>query len=62
MCYFLEFFAVEKNMAEQFIVLSGLTLLVPYLLSRKKRWGRCKVRLFVGGEAQQIDEQKQEYA
>ncbi|XP_056117116.1 solute carrier family 12 member 3 [Rhinichthys klamathensis goyatoka] len=38
----------------------GLTLLVPYLLSRKKRWGRCKVRLFVGGEAQQIDEQKQE--
>jgi len=42
-------------------VLSGLTLLVPYLLSRKKRWGRCKVRLFVGGEAQQIDEQKKEY-
>ncbi|KAG1963864.1 solute carrier family [Pimephales promelas] len=38
----------------------GLTLLVPYLLSRKKRWGRCKVRLFVGGEAQQIDEQKKE--
>ncbi|XP_067276513.1 solute carrier family 12 member 3 [Pseudorasbora parva] len=38
----------------------GLTLLVPYLLTRKKRWGRCKVRLFVGGEAQQIDEQKQE--
>ncbi|XP_016086280.1 solute carrier family 12 member 3 [Sinocyclocheilus grahami] len=38
----------------------GLTLLVPYLLTRKKRWGRCKVRLFVGGEAQQVEEQKQE--
>ncbi|XP_073706976.1 solute carrier family 12 member 3 [Garra rufa] len=38
----------------------GLTLLVPYLLTRKKRWGRCKVRLFVGGNAQQVDEQKQE--
>ncbi|TRY66619.1 hypothetical protein DNTS_034056 [Danionella cerebrum] len=23
----------------------GLTLLVPYLLTRKKRWGRCKVRV-----------------
>ncbi|KAK9958911.1 hypothetical protein ABG768_011009 [Culter alburnus] len=38
----------------------GLTLLLPYLLTRKKRWGRCKVRVFVGGEAQHIDEQKQE--
>uniref|UniRef100_A0A8C1H1A1 Solute carrier family 12 member 3 n=1 Tax=Cyprinus carpio TaxID=7962 RepID=A0A8C1H1A1_CYPCA len=28
----------------------GLTLLLPYLLTRKKRWGRCKVRVFVGGE------------
>uniref|UniRef100_A0A8C9WB49 Solute carrier family 12 member 3 n=1 Tax=Scleropages formosus TaxID=113540 RepID=A0A8C9WB49_SCLFO len=24
----------------------GLTLLLPYLLTRKKRWGRCKVRVF----------------
>ncbi|XP_052438960.1 solute carrier family 12 member 3 [Carassius gibelio] len=38
----------------------GLTLLVPYLLTRKKRWGRCKVRLFVGGEAQQVEDKKQE--
>uniref|UniRef100_A0A7N6BKB0 Solute carrier family 12 member 3 n=1 Tax=Anabas testudineus TaxID=64144 RepID=A0A7N6BKB0_ANATE len=29
----------------------GLTLLLPYLLTRRKRWGRCKVRVFVGGEA-----------
>ncbi|XP_051953113.1 solute carrier family 12 member 3-like [Xyrauchen texanus] len=38
----------------------GLTLLVPYLLTRKKRWARCKVRVFVGGEVQQIEEQKEE--
>uniref|UniRef100_A0AAR2LIG0 Solute carrier family 12 member 3 n=1 Tax=Pygocentrus nattereri TaxID=42514 RepID=A0AAR2LIG0_PYGNA len=31
---------------------NGLTLLLPYLLKRKKRWGRCKVRVFVGGEIQ----------
>lgn len=43
-------------------VLSGLTLLLPYLLTRKKRWARCKVRVFVGGDVQQIEEQKQEYA
>uniref|UniRef100_A0A7N5ZWD1 Solute carrier family 12 member 3 n=1 Tax=Anabas testudineus TaxID=64144 RepID=A0A7N5ZWD1_ANATE len=29
----------------------GLTLLLPYLLTRRKRWGRCKVRVFVGGES-----------
>ncbi|XP_053478961.1 solute carrier family 12 member 3 isoform X1 [Ictalurus furcatus] len=38
----------------------GLTLLLPYLLKRKKRWGRCKVRVFVGGEIQRVEEQKQE--
>uniref|UniRef100_A0A4W4HG83 Solute carrier family 12 member 3 n=1 Tax=Electrophorus electricus TaxID=8005 RepID=A0A4W4HG83_ELEEL len=38
----------------------GLTLLLPYLLKRKKRWARCKVRVFVGGEIQNIEEQKQE--
>uniref|UniRef100_A0A673XTX7 Solute carrier family 12 member 3 n=1 Tax=Salmo trutta TaxID=8032 RepID=A0A673XTX7_SALTR len=27
----------------------GLTLLLPYLLTRKKRWARCKVRVFVRG-------------
>uniref|UniRef100_A0A8C2WP14 Solute carrier family 12 member 3 n=1 Tax=Cyclopterus lumpus TaxID=8103 RepID=A0A8C2WP14_CYCLU len=29
----------------------GLTLLLPYLLTRRKRWARCKVRVFVGGDA-----------
>uniref|UniRef100_A0A669BHD6 Solute carrier family 12 member 3 n=1 Tax=Oreochromis niloticus TaxID=8128 RepID=A0A669BHD6_ORENI len=38
----------------------GLTLLLPYLLTRRKRWAKCKVRVFVGGEAEKKDEQKQE--
>uniref|UniRef100_UPI00358EEB93 solute carrier family 12 member 3-like n=1 Tax=Myxine glutinosa TaxID=7769 RepID=UPI00358EEB93 len=27
----------------------GLTLLIPYLLARKKCWRNCKVRVFIGG-------------
>uniref|UniRef100_A0A4W5QVV3 Solute carrier family 12 member 3 n=1 Tax=Hucho hucho TaxID=62062 RepID=A0A4W5QVV3_9TELE len=38
----------------------GLTLLLPYLLTRKKRWARCKVRVFVGGDIQRKEEQKKE--
>uniref|UniRef100_A0A3Q2DLS3 Solute carrier family 12 member 3 n=1 Tax=Cyprinodon variegatus TaxID=28743 RepID=A0A3Q2DLS3_CYPVA len=34
----------------------GLTLLLPYLLTRRKRWARCKVRVFVGGEIDKKDE------
>ncbi|KAJ8281182.1 hypothetical protein GJAV_G00064450 [Gymnothorax javanicus] len=38
----------------------GLTLMLPYLLTRRKRWARCKVRVFVGGEVQQKEEQRTE--
>ncbi|XP_014908787.1 solute carrier family 12 member 3 [Poecilia latipinna] len=38
----------------------GLTLLLPYLLTRRKRWARCKVRIFVGAETDKKDEQKEE--
>nr|XP_060644282.1 solute carrier family 12 member 3 isoform X1 [Anolis sagrei ordinatus] len=36
----------------------GLTLLIPYLLSRKKRWGKCKIRVFVGGQINRMDEER----
>ncbi|XP_059507602.1 solute carrier family 12 member 3 isoform X2 [Stegostoma tigrinum] len=36
----------------------GLTLLIPYLLTRKKRWRNCKVRVFVGGQINRMDEEK----
>uniref|UniRef100_A0A4W6EQJ0 Solute carrier family 12 member 3 n=1 Tax=Lates calcarifer TaxID=8187 RepID=A0A4W6EQJ0_LATCA len=38
----------------------GLTLLLPYLLTRRKRWARCKVRVFVGGDTDKKEEQKEE--
>nr|BAN42613.1 solute carrier family 12 member 3 [Carcharhinus leucas] len=36
----------------------GLTLLIPYLLTRKKRWRNCKVRVFVGGQINRVDEER----
>ncbi|KAL2093167.1 hypothetical protein ACEWY4_010479 [Coilia grayii] len=38
----------------------GLTLLIPYLLTRKKRWAKCKVRVFVGGDIQHMEERRNE--
>ncbi|XP_062997421.1 solute carrier family 12 member 3 isoform X1 [Elgaria multicarinata webbii] len=36
----------------------GLTLLIPYLLGRKKRWGKCKIRVFVGGQINRMDDER----
>ncbi|MGH0146418.1 UNVERIFIED_CONTAM: hypothetical protein FKN15_045123 [Acipenser sinensis] len=36
----------------------GLTLLIPYLLTRKKRWRNCKVRVFVAGQLNRMDEER----
>ncbi|XP_077374173.1 solute carrier family 12 member 3 [Festucalex cinctus] len=38
----------------------GLTLLLPYLLTRRKRWAKCRVRVFVGGDNSKKDERKEE--
>lgn len=43
-----------------FAALLGLTLLLPYMLTRRKRWARCKVRVFVGGEDEKKETQKEE--
>ncbi|XP_037335751.2 solute carrier family 12 member 3-like [Pungitius pungitius] len=34
----------------------GLTLLVPYLLTRRKRWHRSKIRVFIVGDEQNMEE------
>uniref|UniRef100_S4R6A1 Solute carrier family 12 member 2 n=1 Tax=Petromyzon marinus TaxID=7757 RepID=S4R6A1_PETMA len=36
----------------------GLTLLVPYLLTTKKTWRDCKIRVFIGGKINRIDHDK----
>uniref|UniRef100_A0A8C6SHL3 Solute carrier family 12 member 3 n=1 Tax=Neogobius melanostomus TaxID=47308 RepID=A0A8C6SHL3_9GOBI len=38
----------------------GLTLLVPYLLTRRKKWGRCKVRVFIVGDEQNMEDRRNE--
>ncbi|XP_008433393.1 solute carrier family 12 member 3-like isoform X2 [Poecilia reticulata] len=38
----------------------GLTLLVPYLITRRKRWRRCKVRVFTVGDEQNMQEARDE--
>ncbi|XP_054848986.1 solute carrier family 12 member 3-like [Eublepharis macularius] len=38
----------------------GLTLLIPYLLTRRKRWSRCKVRVFISGQIANAEEQKED--
>uniref|UniRef100_A0A8C1CM65 Solute carrier family 12 member 10, tandem duplicate 1 n=1 Tax=Cyprinus carpio carpio TaxID=630221 RepID=A0A8C1CM65_CYPCA len=38
----------------------GLTLLVPYLLTRRKRWRRSKVRVFIIGEQQTMENDRKE--
>ncbi|KAK2862946.1 hypothetical protein Q5P01_002479 [Channa striata] len=38
----------------------GLTLLVPYLLTRRKRWHKCKVRVFIVGDEENMDERRKE--
>ncbi|XP_056603863.1 solute carrier family 12 member 3-like [Triplophysa dalaica] len=38
----------------------GLTLLVPYLLTRRKRWRSSKVRVFIIGQQQTMEEDRKE--
>ncbi|KAK2913270.1 hypothetical protein QQF64_031054 [Cirrhinus molitorella] len=38
----------------------GLTLLVPYLLSRRKRWRRSRVRVFIVGDQQTMENDRKE--
>nr|XP_032800807.1 solute carrier family 12 member 1-like isoform X2 [Petromyzon marinus] len=36
----------------------GLTLLIPYILTTKKKWGDCKIRVFIGGKINRIDHER----
>ncbi|XP_068609282.1 solute carrier family 12 member 2 [Brachionichthys hirsutus] len=40
----------------------GLTLLIPYLLTNKKRWKDCKIRVFIGGKINRIDHDRRTMA
>ncbi|XP_053303974.1 solute carrier family 12 member 3-like [Spea bombifrons] len=38
----------------------GLTLLIPYLLTRRKRWGQCKVRVYIRGTKENAEHEKKD--
>ncbi|XP_067839361.1 solute carrier family 12 member 2 isoform X1 [Heptranchias perlo] len=40
----------------------GLTLLIPYLLTTKKKWKDCKIRVFIGGKINRIDHDRRTMA
>ncbi|XP_005998362.1 solute carrier family 12 member 1 isoform X1 [Latimeria chalumnae] len=40
----------------------GLTLLIPYILTTRKKWKGCKLRIFIGGKVNRIDEDKRSMA
>ncbi|XP_021069986.1 solute carrier family 12 member 2 [Mus pahari] len=40
----------------------GLTLLIPYLLTTKKKWRDCKIRVFIGGKINRIDHDRRAMA
>lgn len=40
--------------------LSGLTLLLPYILTTRKKWKDSKLRIFVAGQPGRSDLDKQE--
>lgn len=39
----------------------GLTLLLPYILSTRKKWKDCKLRIFIAGQPERSDLDKQEW-
>lgn len=40
----------------------GLTLLIPYLLTNRGKWGDCKIRVFIGGKINRIDHDRRAMA
>ncbi|NP_001116071.1 solute carrier family 12 member 2 L homeolog [Xenopus laevis] len=40
----------------------GLTLLIPYLITTKKKWRDCKIRVFIGGKINRIDHDRRAMA
>ncbi|NXK94574.1 S12A2 protein, partial [Formicarius rufipectus] len=40
----------------------GLTLLIPYLITTKKKWKDCKIRVFIGGKINRIDHDRRAIA
>jgi len=40
---------------------AGLTLLLPYILTTRKKWSDCKLRIFIAGQPERIEQDREEY-
>ncbi|KAM7018737.1 solute carrier family 12 member 2 [Tautogolabrus adspersus] len=40
----------------------GLTLLIPFLLTNRSKWGDCRIRVFIGGKINRIDHDRRAMA
>lgn len=40
---------------------AGLTLLLPHILTTRKKWKDCKLRIFIAGQPERIEQDKEEY-
>ena len=52
-------------MRQCIVCAAGLTLLIPYLLTQKKRWGSCKMRVFMASAKKtefDLDQEHKQYA
>ncbi|CAJ0966997.1 unnamed protein product [Ranitomeya imitator] len=36
----------------------GLTLLIPHILTLRKKWSDCKLRIFIGGKVNRLEDEK----
>lgn len=54
-------FVLMTSQPNPFLFCSGLTLLIPYLLTTKKKWSNCKIRVFIGGKINRIDHDRRAY-
>uniref|UniRef100_A0A671X5D6 Solute carrier family 12 member 2 n=1 Tax=Sparus aurata TaxID=8175 RepID=A0A671X5D6_SPAAU len=43
-------------------VSAGLTLLIPFLLTNRSKWGDCRIRVFIGGKINRIDHDRRAMA
>ncbi len=40
---------------------AGLTLLLPHILTTRKKWRDCKLRIFIAGQPERIEQDQEEY-
>lgn len=43
------------QLIKRVFVIAGLTLLIPFLLTNRGKWGDCRIRVFIGGKINRID-------